>query len=135
MTRLLKLVAGPLSGALEGSGQKSVLDTDLSEIVPTLLENLDSDEGQAFTMEMVGMAYFEGKELKGRIETHFSGRIGDMIELLIEQIKFQYEDVFQKLGSRLGGQLPSALMKSQNTSKDSGQSGDSSQGKSRRSKK
>lgn len=136
MTRLLKIVGGPLANAANGKSD-DLLDMDVGQIIGPLVENLDSPDAESIVKELLKYAWVnvdgQSKQVDTIADTHFAGRIGDMVELIIEQVKFQYSDVFQKLGSKLGGSLPSQSMMLQSTS--AGPSGGLSPQKSRRSKK
>jgi len=134
LTKLLKVVGGPLGLIANAPKDQDLGKVDIGKVALTLTDKLDSDEGHALVMELLSCVYINNRELKNEIETHFAGRIGDMIELIIEATKFQFEDVFQKLGSAFQGQtLASLNMMSQSTS--AGPSGESLSLKSRPLKK
>ena len=132
LTRLLKLLGGPLGTAANGSSS-SIMDMEMAEVFGPLFENIDTPEAHELCLSMLEYAYLEGKPVKSIADVHFAGKIGDMMELIAAQLKFQFEDVFQKLGSVFQGQLPGQSIKPQ--SMFSGQSGESFSQKSQRSKK
>jgi hypothetical protein len=125
LTRLLKIVGSPLGIAANGGTAKSLGDIEIGSIVAQLFEKLDSTEGQELFYDLLDSIYINNRPLKAEVETHFAGRIGSLIELLTEQVKFQYQDVFQKLAKVFQeGALAGIIIQSPNTS--IGQSGDAS---------
>jgi hypothetical protein len=134
LTKLLKIIGGPLGLVMDGPKGLSLAQMDMGKVALALTDKLDSDEGYQLAMDLLSAVYLNNRPISGEIETHFAGRIGDMIELIIESVKFQYSDVFQKLANAFQGQtLASLVTPSQPTS--TGPSGESSSLKSLRSKK
>lgn len=128
LTRLLKIIGGPLGVSLDTGSAKKIEDVkiNMGAVIQKLFENLDSPEGQKLVNDLLDNVYVdnEAQPLKPRIETHFLGNMSEMMEVLAAQIRFQYDDVFTKLASKLNvGMLAGIITKPQNTSV--GQSGES----------
>jgi hypothetical protein len=134
LTKLLKIIGGPLGLAADGAKGKSLAELEMGDVVKTLFENLDSPEGHALMMELLESIYINNRPLKNEVDTHFAGRIGAMMELLTEQVKFQFEDVFQKLAKLFQGEALAGIL-TQSPSTSAGPSGAVSSLKSQRLKK
>jgi hypothetical protein len=124
LTKLLKVVGGPLGLVANAPMSDGLGKVDIGKVALTLTDKLDSDEGHQLVMEILSTVYINNRELKNEIETHFAGQIGNMIELVIETTKFQFEDVFQKLASVFQGPMLASL-NTQFQSTSAGPSGES----------
>lgn len=133
LTRLTKLVGEPLAQAANG------MDKDLAEVLPrivhTLIERLDEQEVERLIKEdLIDAVLFEGVPVKQIFDLHFQGRIGDLFKVLIEVVKYNYQDFFKGLAAATG-KLAGPKLESVSPTTSAGPSGESSRPKLRPSQK
>ena len=133
LTKLLKyfgqsMGAGLADLSIENLEKLQDLDIKIPDMVKTITANLDTKEAHDLMRELIEPISHEGVMLKGQhFEAHFMGKISRIFQLLVEQVKFQFEDFFVEVVG-LMSKIPATKKKlsSQDPQTSAGQSGESS---------
>lgn len=100
---LTKLVAEPIANGIGGlSGDINPSDADVSKFLPqavsALMTNVEPEKTTAFIKEILSTTICEGEEISKTFNTHFAGKQGHMLKLVLEVLKFQFGDLGELLG-------------------------------------
>lgn len=140
LTRLLRIVGGPMGAGIEAKSIKSIKEMDINikfdDLLRTLCNNLDTPDAEEVVYSLLSVTAHKGHMLKDQyLEDHFRGKVGSMFGVVIEQVKFQYEDFFAKISSLIGAAVQNQNSGSLQPPMSLGKSTESSSQKSQPSRK
>lgn len=129
LTRLLRIVGGPIGSGIDVKDIRDLkkIDIKFDELLRNLSNNLDTPEAEQVIYSLLGATSHKGQYLKDEyLEIHFMGKVGTMFAVVLEQVKFQYEDFFQKIAGLMSAVVPAQRSGSPLRPTSSGSSGESS---------
>jgi hypothetical protein len=115
MTRIIRIIGGPLGAALNGVNTGRVdmamlmnADIDFSMIVTALCDRLDENEVEAIVDELLSQVLHAGTgEVSKKFDVHFAGRLPHLFKMLAQALKVEYGDFLAGMPD-LGAWLPKA---------------------------
>lgn len=110
-TKLIKLVGEPISTMALVAGDdkgkdKAAAGERAAKAIPVavraLLANLHEEEMYGMIRELLGSVEYDKKLLtKDLIEVHFQKRLGHMVKVVTEVVRYQFEDFFDEIGQAI----------------------------------
>jgi len=95
--RVAKFLGEP-AVAMAGASEDKISDA-LSSAVKALTSNLHEEEVWALIVEMLQCVTFESKPIN--VDNHFKGRLGHLLKVTAEVMKFQFNDFFSAIGQAI----------------------------------
>jgi len=108
--RLMRLV-GPAFVAMQGEGDVLEGKSAAQVAMEVLMDSTDKVEVEPLLIDLIKGATFAGKTIDA--ETHFAGNLGGLFTLVLEIVKFNFEDVFTDLVTAVGGVVAGKMLNSQ----------------------
>lgn len=98
LARLAKLLGVPFATMMKA--ETNDINDVIPEAVGVLIDRLDEDDVLALIKDLTKAATYQGQPIsEAAFETHFQGRLAELVKLLVEIVKWNYADFLAVLAS------------------------------------